>query len=61
MYQAALSIVNYVERPDFGTNRYIMDSTKILHTENEFKKSSGIEGRFVTPEGTINNINVLEG
>lgn len=63
MYQSALSVVNYLERPEFGLNRIVMDSA--MHTMNSsFKRSksgsSGIEGRFVTPLGTKDNIKSLE-
>lgn len=63
MYESALGVVNYLQRPQFGTNRFIMDTP---HTMNEsvFKPKSGakgIEGRFITPVGTKDNMDILEG
>lgn len=63
MYQSALEIVNYLERPAFGTNRYILDQDLIKPFQSPSGRSgsSGINGRFVTPEGMKNNIKDLEG
>ena len=61
MYQAALSIVNYVQRPDFGTNRFVMEPQHTLKISSSKTGVSGIEGRFVTPKDAKGNINVLEG
>lgn len=61
MYQAALSIVNYLERPEFGTNRFVMDMSRTVPPDNTMYGSSGINGRFVTPAGSKNNISALEG
>ena len=61
MYQAALSVVNYLERPEFGTNRFVMESSHTLPSHiNERSGSSGIINRFVTPVGSKDNINLLE-
>ena len=62
MYQAALSIVNYIQRPEFGTNRFVMDASHTI-SQNDGTRygSSGINGRFVTPSGTMNNVSALEG
>lgn len=61
MYQAALSIVNYIQRPDFGTNRYVMDSGHTMTMGGSRTGATGIEGRFVSPKDSPNNINTLEG
>lgn len=64
MYEAALGIVNYLQRPEFGTNRFsIGGSSRILPDEpSEPKKSvTGINGRIVMPQGTKDNIDILEG
>lgn len=61
MYQAALSIVNYIERPEFGTNRFNIESQYTVTAPEEKTGVSGIEGRVVTPKGTKNNISALEG
>ena len=53
MYQCALSMVNYLGRPEFGTNRYVMETTHTLpaHDPGSVRGVTGIEGRFVTPKG----------
>lgn len=61
MYQAALAMVNYIQRPAFGTGRFVMDSQHISRHDDAKFGVSGIEGRFVTPKGDINNIHKLEG
>lgn len=62
MYEAALSIVNYLQRPEFGTNRFSIGTSHTLVEDTTEKKNvTGINGRLVTPEGTKDNINVLEG
>lgn len=62
MYQAALTMVNYIQRPEFGTNRFIMSDQHLSYPEDGTRYgSSGIEGRFVTPQGTKNNISSLGG
>ena len=61
MYQAALSMVNYLERPEFGTNRFIMEPQRVVPQDGTRYGSSGIQDRFVTPSGTKNNISSLEG
>lgn len=65
MYQAALEIVNYLERPALGTNRFVMDSATSHRVGGSiFNKaksgSTGINGRLVTPQGTKDNIKDLE-
>ena len=61
MYQAAITMINYVSRPDFGTNRYVMDQQRTLPTDNDITGVSGIRDRYVTPIGVKNNISSLEG
>ena len=61
MYQAALSIVNYVERPEFGTNRFIMKTEFSIPDKQEDIRQgvSGItSGRVVDCK---RNISSLEG
>lgn len=61
MYQSACDLINYLERPDFGTNRFVMEQTyrsSYSRDTQESHKTSGIEGRFVTPK---NDISKLEG
>lgn len=62
MYQAALIMINYLNRPEFGTNRFVMEPQKSM-SGNDYSRSgtSGIEGRYVTPLGAKNNIENLEG
>lgn len=63
MYQAALIIVNYIQRPEFGTNRFVMESHHSSYIPEDGTRygASGIEDRVVTPKGTMNNISSLEG
>lgn len=61
MYQAALSIVNYLERPEFGTNRFVMEMQKTVPQDTTIYGASGVQDRFVTPKGSKNNISLLEG
>lgn len=62
MYQSALSIINYIQRPEFGTNRFVIESQHVSHPDDGTRYgASGIEGRMVTPKGTMNNISALEG
>jgi len=62
MYQAALIMVNYIQRPEFGTNRFVMEPSHLMGQESGVRYgSSGIEGRFVTPQGSPDNIKTLEG
>lgn len=58
MYQCALNLVNYLQRPDFGTNRFCIDSGSTTSYNNTYISSS-IEGRYVMPEGH-NDISKLE-
>lgn len=64
MYEAALLMINYIQRPEFGTNRFIMErsnQTNLINNAPAKKGTTGIEGRFVTPSGIKNNIDILEG
>ena len=60
MYQAASLMINYLERPEFGTNRFVMEQSRSIPSDTTRYGSSGIEGRFVTPNGLKNNIETLE-
>lgn len=65
MYQSALSVINYLGRPNIGTNRYVMETgynpaRQQDINESTIPKVSGIEGRFVTPGGVNNDISSLE-
>ena len=64
MYGSALSIINYLQRPEFGTNRFSIDqgqnNNRVLKQESEPRSPSGINGRFVTPKNTRDNIKDLE-
>lgn len=61
MYQCALEMINYIQRPEFGTNRFVMEQQHITpNIDSNIKHgTSGIEGRFVTPK-TTENIDILE-
>lgn len=61
MYQSAITVLNYLGRPEFGTNRFVMESGNYYTNKEEFCGNSGIEGRFVTPQADKNNIKILEG
>ena len=61
MYQAALIMINYIQRPEFGTNRFVLEPQRQVPKDDVRYGSSGIDGRYVTPEGTKDNINILEG
>ena len=61
MYQSALTVINYIQRPDFGTNRFVMEPQHTMKTTPSKTGASGIEGRFVTPQNAKGNINTLEG
>lgn len=62
MYQCALSLINYLQRPEFGTNRFEMDfgHTSYENDRNIKLGASGIEGRHVMPQGN-GDITKLEG
>lgn len=62
MYQSAITMINYIERPEFGTNRFVMGNEHTLSIIDDRTKSgaSGIEGRQVNPKGS-HNISLLEG
>ena len=63
MYQSAQLMINYLGRPEFGANRFVMDSPRAVAPEEDARPrraSSGIDGRFVTPVGTKNNMESLE-
>lgn len=56
MYEAALAIVNYLQRPEFGTNRYVMENTYGSNSKpaGVRKANDNINGRYVNP--SINDI-----
>lgn len=66
MYQSAAIMVNYLERPDFGTNRYVMEPMqtgyrdKIL-SEQPKNGADCVNNRTVTPKNSKNNITALGG
>lgn len=49
MYQAALSLVNYLGRPEFGTNRFVMETQRTFKDYDNPPKTgtTGIKGRKV--------------
>ncbi len=65
MYQSASTMVNYLERPEFGTNRYVVESTpsyreKIL-SEKSKSGADGVTGRTIPLKNSKNNISALGG
>lgn len=63
MYQAAVALINYLQRPEYGTNRVILDNPgeRIIKGSSETtKNTTGITNRFVTPQGSKDNIKDLE-
>lgn len=62
MYQAAITLINYNQRPEYGTNRYTMGNTgRVLPSDKPISGTSGITGRYVAPKGAKDNISLLEG
>jgi len=62
MYQAALLLLNYLQRPEIGTGRMLINGEPRSLPMIESKSGAeGVEGRFVTPRGTKDNIELLEG
>lgn len=62
MYQSATIMINYLERPEFGTNRFIVDVPQQSYNNQEMRSGTdGITGRVVTPKNTKNNISALGG
>ena len=61
MYQSAITLINYIGRPEFGTNRIVMENQKTFSNSEYISGGTGIEGRFVTPVGIKNNMESLEG
>lgn len=60
LYQSAIELINYIQRPEFGTNRFLIDlKRQIPEKDNRITGATGIEGRFVTPKGK-NSIDSLE-
>lgn len=62
MYQAALGLLSYLNRPNLGYERINLGAEKSSKQSIAKPKSgaSGIEGRFVTPSGN-SDIGILEG
>lgn len=62
MYQCALELINYLQRPEFGTNRFSMDTGRTISGTDKGVKTgtTGITNRHVMPEGD-NDISKLEG
>lgn len=61
MYQCALLQINYLGRPEFGTNRYVMETSHTMSEDDGTREgSTGVSGRFVTPRNAKNNIEILE-
>ena len=60
MYQSATLLLNYLQRPEFGTGRIEIDSPRSIPYSDSKSGVTGIEGRFITPNGTKNNIDELE-
>ena len=65
MYQSAAIMINYLERPEFGTNRFVIDAPQQSYnrvSSQEYRSGvDGINGRIVTPRDTKNNISALGG
>lgn len=59
MYQAAISLVNYLGRPPLGTSRIVMENARTVPQLKSRSGTSGIIGRFV-PADTKNDIKSLE-
>lgn len=57
MYLSATNLVNYLGRPDFGTNRVVLNAGGKTFTEPPEHKANSIEGRFVK---SLNNIEAFE-
>lgn len=62
MYEAAAILINYNQRPDYGTNRYNMNTGgRSFPQDKTISGSSGVNDRHVIPKGAKNNISMLEG
>lgn len=62
MYQAALLLLNYLQRPEIGTGRMMINGEpRSMPMIEERSGADGVEGRFVAPRGMKNNIELLEG
>lgn len=62
MYQCAIELINYLERPEFGTNRITLGQNHQMQiSEPKPNNVSGIEGRFVTPKNSKDKMKMLEG
>lgn len=64
MYQSAIELINYIDRPPFGTNRYVINQpnhTMSFSDSAPKSKTAGVEGRFVTPKHKKQSIETLEG
>lgn len=63
MYQSALIMINYLERPELGTNRFVIDPPQQSYNNIQEPKSGAdsINGRIVTPKNNMNNISLLGG
>ncbi len=48
MYQTAVIVLNYLQRPEFGTNRVVMESSFSPNKERR-RANDNIDGRYVTP------------
>lgn len=59
LYQAGAILLNYIGRPNAGTNRYVIDGGSFHHTmqqEPESSHVSGINGRFIPSTMNISNL-----
>ena len=63
MYQSACIMINYLERPELGTNRFVIDAPQQSYNRTQESKSGvdGITGRVVTPRNSKNNMSALGG
>lgn len=61
MYNAALSMINYIERPPFGTNLVTFDKqSQYQYIEPEYEKIKAKEGRKIKPKSNKSSFSDLE-
>ena len=60
MYQCSIELINYLGRPEFGHNRFELDTFNGYKTTYEEQKTTGIKGRLVKTTNSV-SLNDLEG
>ena len=58
MYQSAVELINYLERPELGTNRFVMGDNSFGIRDREYSPTPSINGRQIP--GSLKKLEDLE-